>query len=310
MTDETTSPQHPMMGDGDTGPAVTRLQKRLAELGHDPGAADGVFGKRTHNAVVAFQAAAGLAPDGLVGPLTYAALYPHRTPDLPGMHAISRLIAFNGRGKYVLGAGGTNPRAATPFTWRNSLNGSDCIGAVCWALGIPRSTPSFPEYEGDIGVDSALMDAGLLAGGKGGRKFFAPVDRGDVVPGCLVAFPSIRARELWRGTGPDGAYEPGDVRPADKGWKPSDRVRIGHIGLIVGWEGLTDPFQLNDHPWDGDLASLVTLECRSSWPAVRLGRNVSFLGNTTYKRGGESWGPREEWGARFMRFALGAESGQ
>ncbi len=269
---------------GDSGPAVKALQTRLTMLGYQT-AADGIFGPRTEAAVREFQGAKGLDADGIVGPLTGAQL--RQSPDLAGMDAISRLIQFNQRGRYVFGAGGTNPNAATPFTWKGAQNGSDCIGAVCWALGIPRSHPRFPEYEGDIGVDSALMDAGLLDGGKGGKAFFAPVDRAAVVPGVLVAFPSIRARELWPG-GKDG-------------WKPFDRVRIGHIGLVAGWDGLQDPFLLDEHPWDGDLKKLVTLECRSAWPAVRLGRNVSFTGNTHYARGGEEW-TNEKWGVRFMRF--------
>jgi peptidoglycan hydrolase-like protein with peptidoglycan-binding domain len=42
----------------------------LAAVGHDPGPADGLWGPRTQAAVVAFQSAHGLAPDGIIGPLT------------------------------------------------------------------------------------------------------------------------------------------------------------------------------------------------------------------------------------------------
>lgn len=37
-------------------------------------AVDGVFGERTESAVIAFQTAHGLAPDGVAGPATWAAL--------------------------------------------------------------------------------------------------------------------------------------------------------------------------------------------------------------------------------------------
>lgn len=269
---------------GDTGPAVKALQTRLNVLGHEV-TPDGIFGPRTEAAVKEFQGLKELPSDGIVGPMTRAKL--RQSPDLAGLNAISRLIQFNQRGRYVLGAGGTNPNAATPFTWKGAQNGSDCIGAVCWGLGIPRSHPQFPEYEGDISCDSALMDAGLLAGGKGGKKFFAPVETADVVPGVLVSFPSIRARELW----PEGM----------DGWQPSSRVRIGHIGVVAGWDGLQDPFKLDEHPWDGDPRTLVTIECRSSWPAIRLGRNVSFLNRENYARGSYKW-TNEKWGVRFMRF--------
>ena len=59
---------------GDRGQDVTRLQELLLESGHDPGPADGIFGSRTDAAVNGFQKAAGLTVDGLVGPMTRAAL--------------------------------------------------------------------------------------------------------------------------------------------------------------------------------------------------------------------------------------------
>ena len=59
---------------GSTGPAVQRLQKRLARLGHDPGPADGMFGARTDSAVRSFQKARSLTADGIVGRNTWEAL--------------------------------------------------------------------------------------------------------------------------------------------------------------------------------------------------------------------------------------------
>ncbi len=50
------------------------LQTALAQLGYDPGRADGVMGPRTRAAVVAFQRAKGLTADGIVGPRTREAL--------------------------------------------------------------------------------------------------------------------------------------------------------------------------------------------------------------------------------------------
>ena len=51
-----------------------QIQALLVYLGYDPGEVDGVPGRNTRRAVLAFQAAEGLAQDGSPGPLTQAAL--------------------------------------------------------------------------------------------------------------------------------------------------------------------------------------------------------------------------------------------
>lgn len=51
-----------------------QIQALLVYLGYDPGEVDGLPGKNTRRAVLAFQAAEGLAQDGSPGPLTQAAL--------------------------------------------------------------------------------------------------------------------------------------------------------------------------------------------------------------------------------------------
>jgi hypothetical protein len=59
---------------------VAHLQQLLIDNGHDPGPVDGAFGPRTDAAVRAFQAERGLAADGIVGPLTWAALTGEEPP--------------------------------------------------------------------------------------------------------------------------------------------------------------------------------------------------------------------------------------
>ena len=63
---------HPTLQVGSTGEDVKWLQQKLM--------VDGIYGSLTEQAVMNFQAANGLAVDGIVGPLTWAALKP---PDLP-----------------------------------------------------------------------------------------------------------------------------------------------------------------------------------------------------------------------------------
>ncbi len=52
---------------GDTGDLVLSLQKALAQLDLAVGTPDGAFGPVTRDAVIAFQKAQGLEPDGIVG---------------------------------------------------------------------------------------------------------------------------------------------------------------------------------------------------------------------------------------------------
>jgi N-acetylmuramoyl-L-alanine amidase len=63
------TPGHLMSGDD-----VVALQQRLLELGFSCGRADGLFGKRTDDALRQLQRGTGLRPDGLAGPQTLRAL--------------------------------------------------------------------------------------------------------------------------------------------------------------------------------------------------------------------------------------------
>lgn len=55
---------------------VRSIQEALKAAGFDPGPADGIAGPRTRAAIVAFQQANGLKPDGIAGPVTLGALFP------------------------------------------------------------------------------------------------------------------------------------------------------------------------------------------------------------------------------------------
>jgi hypothetical protein len=59
---------------GDRGTAVRALQRALSQLGFAVGTPDGIFGQKTREAVVSFQQAHGLSPDGVVGPQTARAV--------------------------------------------------------------------------------------------------------------------------------------------------------------------------------------------------------------------------------------------
>jgi peptidoglycan hydrolase-like protein with peptidoglycan-binding domain len=61
----------PTLKKGSKGQAVKDLQEALKALGQPVGQIDGVFGKKTEDAVKAFQTLSGLDADGIVGPITW-----------------------------------------------------------------------------------------------------------------------------------------------------------------------------------------------------------------------------------------------
>ena len=76
-------PGMPKLRRGSRGAAVADLQRRLAALGLDTGAADGLFGARTDTAVRSFQRRRGLSADGIVGAQTWGQLLGATTPTAP-----------------------------------------------------------------------------------------------------------------------------------------------------------------------------------------------------------------------------------
>ncbi|WP_039966571.1 TIGR02594 family protein [Roseobacter sp. MED193] len=76
-----------------------KVQKRLMKLGFNPGPVDGIRGKMTSNAIRRFQQSVGLLADGIVGPMTYAALFGppatgqvHRFDRMPWFDEANRLM--------------------------------------------------------------------------------------------------------------------------------------------------------------------------------------------------------------------------
>jgi N-acetylmuramoyl-L-alanine amidase len=74
---------------GSSGSEVREVQRRLKSWGYYSGSVDGVFGKGTRTAVIAFQKKNGLTADGVVGKSTYKAL---------GMTDSYNLLVQNGNG--------------------------------------------------------------------------------------------------------------------------------------------------------------------------------------------------------------------
>lgn len=99
----------PLLRMGSRGDEVAALQTALLDAGFNPGPVDGIFGAKTLSALKEFQAAAGIAVDGICGPITQDALSRWQGTS----RSTGRL-----RGKTVVldpGHGGQEPGALSPW---------------------------------------------------------------------------------------------------------------------------------------------------------------------------------------------------
>ncbi len=90
---------------GSTGGEVSEIQSRLKEWGYYNGAVDGIFGTATKNAVIKFQKANGLVPDGIVGSKTLAAMgiSSGSVYNSADYELLARIISAEARGESYLG---------------------------------------------------------------------------------------------------------------------------------------------------------------------------------------------------------------
>ncbi|MEG4032177.1 MULTISPECIES: peptidoglycan-binding protein [unclassified Microcoleus] len=80
---ETTAGNKPTLQRGSTGQAVKELQQLLYHWGYYSGAIDGIFGIQVHNGVKGYQHRVFLQEDGIVGPITWQALYSGAPVNMP-----------------------------------------------------------------------------------------------------------------------------------------------------------------------------------------------------------------------------------
>lgn len=73
----------PILQQGSTGDAVKELQQLLTKWGTYNGSIDSIFGSRVKSAVIAYQHRVFLIEDGIVGPLTWQALFTGAPVNMP-----------------------------------------------------------------------------------------------------------------------------------------------------------------------------------------------------------------------------------
>jgi hypothetical protein len=164
------------------------------------------------------------------------------------------------KSKYILGAGGRNPGADTPFTIRDKQLGSDCIGFVLWCLGLDRYQPvdgvaiEYPFYEGWINTDSMLMDVE-----KDQVEFEATH---YPFPGCAVVYPSV--------------------------WKDGKMIRMGHIALVVEtpltWPNPKEWARLSTKERADWMAQVTCIDCAGAFKRKLTGYAVALRDATPWNK--------------------------
>ena len=84
---------------GSQGQEVTEIQTRLKNWGYYDGAVDGVYGKKTEDAVKAFQRKNSLTPDGVAGPATLAKIGISSSSDSASRDLTLLAMAINGEAR-------------------------------------------------------------------------------------------------------------------------------------------------------------------------------------------------------------------
>lgn len=175
---------------------VLEIQQALDAKGFPPGPHDGIRGRLTIRAIMAFQAANGLVADGIVGPVTAARLFTTYTPDKRDDAPVSVELPWFSE------------------AWR--LNGVTEVGGagnnqliLAWArdLGIPYSEDETPW-------------CGL----------FVAHCVGSQLPGEPLPAAPLGARN-WRGFGNSVTPQPGAVLVF---WRERPDGFKGHVGFYAG----------------------------------------------------------------------------
>lgn len=135
---------------GSRGESVSDLQALLRLLGFYGGAIDGVYQDSTASAVAAFQQAAGLQADGVVGSETWTRLLPPSpvvsgsTANAPGTGSTNAVSPLNGGA--IANSSATPPSSSfpTPTTAPSSTFPSPTAQSPSTSVTPPASTPATP----------------------------------------------------------------------------------------------------------------------------------------------------------------------
>lgn len=155
---------------GNHNSAVMALQRRLADLGYFPGAADGEFGERTRAAVLAFQADNHLTTDGVFGPASREALKNAKPRPVSDKRAAATVASLASGGSHIAQASLGNGAVGGLFAAGGALS------VIEQASGIVSQLTGYAGVFGD-----ALTRLGPWLGGA------------ILIGGAIIVWQAVRA---------------------------------------------------------------------------------------------------------------------
>jgi hypothetical protein len=182
---------------------------------------------------------------------------------LPAQAAVLRARSVVGTGRYLVGAGGRDPRARLPASTVRGRRGCDDAGFLAWCLGYDRYQPGFALGWDWISADSMIVEAETRG------AWFRLLPEPEI--GAVVAYCSI---ELERN---------------------GHRDRVGHAGLVVA---LPASWTTDDRGW----AALRIIHCARSIQrrrgyAIDETRAIGWAHRGSYRGASHPY-----WRARFLRY--------
>ena len=166
---------------GSSGDSVSQIQNRLKDLGYFSDKTDGIFGVNTYYAVVSFQSANGLNPDGIVGRDTLKKLGIYDNDEYrDDLYTLAAVINGEGRGE--------------PYT------GQVAIGAVVLnRVESDRFPDSIPEVIYQSGAFDSVRDGqiNLEPGDSAVRAAMDALNGWDPTNGALYFWNPETATSKW-----------------------------------------------------------------------------------------------------------------